>query len=160
MSLSIRFTCATLPTDKYRWSAIAVEYLRALLDAKFHIRALSANGMIEFGADKTWDAVSGAFSTEIPTGNFINIVCGETGALEHLWVGGVFNIAITGTHPRAPNEQTKAALEHYHYVICPTQEEAFQLADLCNRPAGQMSPTELAMGIPTIGLRPQPRAMA
>ncbi len=75
-----------------------------------------------------WEPHAAAFAVPVETG-FINVVCGDGGALTHHYTVDVWNVAITAVMIGAPTAAQVVSLRRYDLVLCPTQEDVDALRD-------------------------------
>lgn len=132
---SIRFFCRALPPGYTGpvayWRDRALEYLPALRDTGYGVRALTmVSGGIDLGDLKSpWYQFREFFSGPVAE-RYVNVVCGDNGEVQKYFTVGVPNVAITGMHPTRTNASEVQTLRLYDEVFCPSNEDAAALRGL------------------------------
>lgn len=106
------------------WADMGYAYFRAIAQAGHGVRVLPIGAARPGDAVSRWSAHADSFMTPVPK-EFLNVVCGDNGALAKYFTVGVKNMAITATIGRSKaSDYDVTALALYDAVVCSTIEDA------------------------------------
>lgn len=136
----IRYFC-TVSARPGTWADLGYEYFSALRQVD-RIRVVPV-GLLGRGAEVMsrpaamvagaeivgrWEAHADVFAVPIEQG-FVNVICGDGGALTHYFTVDMWNVAITAVMLGELTTAQLTALRRYDLVLCPTQADVDALGD-------------------------------
>lgn len=102
------------------WGRLAYRYVEALIASGSQFRLVSTTP-VDFGRHSLWHAWSERFVADVG-GCFMNVVCENAQAAEHLWSDGMVNVAIAAVEFEG-QDLPWASYSKYDYVIAPSESQ-------------------------------------
>jgi hypothetical protein len=115
-----RFTTATDIGGAPFWCRLTYRYVEALHHRGIPMRLMSL-APVDMRRGSIWQAFSDLFTTPMQT-PYVNVVCDNAQAAQHLWTADVLNVALAAVEYRG-QLLPWAAYEKYDLVIVPRESQ-------------------------------------